>query len=369
MIKLKKHGKLSREERSLLNQAEELIATLPEPSLYNNREFNSKEEIKEFLAMAETSTPPVESPVSVNIEQPVKQFSQGGDVSDAEVVEDIPIPTMTGSAPQMDFDPLMEGAAIERSYTKEEQQTDFVIPPMQFDEPPVQSGQEQLNESEAEPSEEPAPQRDNSFNENVRNEYMNDMPRAEKEKSAAQLADTILGGYEMLHHFGKKIGKFPEEKLVKSIQDGEIDPTLQLPIDSEGTTATVQEYVEMHNENIEEIISYDSEWGAEVKPILTRVLAKRNWGMTDEQALAALFVKDLGTKSAMLFSMKKSVNMVLGAYASMSAQNSQVHQEEPVVEEPPLEPDSITKKEPESKPQKAVVPAEEIEMEFEEPTE
>lgn len=212
-------------------------------------------------------------------------------------------------------------------------------------------------------SEEVVPDKEPSAFDNISNPAMNELPDKEKKLASEQLVDTVLDGYEMLHQLGAKVSKIDENKVVKRILDGEIDKEVRLPI-SEDVEVNALEYIQTHNAQADEIFEYDKSFNDKVKPAMTRIFMKRGLGVTDEQYVIGMFVKDIAIKGMMAMSMKKNAKTMLDYFASATQQNIQPMQ-------PPTQvytPDSIQsqpKEEPEIKVKTATVPStEEIEAQM-----
>jgi hypothetical protein len=176
--------------------------------------------------------------------------------------------------------------------------------------------------------EEVAPKEPSAF-EKISNPAMTDLDNKESKFAAAQLVDTILDGYEMLHQLGSKAAKVSEDKVTKMIMSGEIDNDIRIPV-SETDDLNALEYVSMHNQQAEELFEYDKSFNDKVRPTMIRVFQKKGWGVSDEQFLMIAFGKDIATKGVMAFSFKKTANAMIENFALMTNQNKQnIMQEAP----------------------------------------
>jgi hypothetical protein len=176
--------------------------------------------------------------------------------------------------------------------------------------------------------EEVAPKEPSAF-EKISNPAMTDLDNKESKFAAAQLVDTILDGYEMLHQLGSKAAKVNEDKVTKMIMSGEIDNDIRIPV-SETDDLNALEYVSMHNQQAEELFEYDKSFNDKVRPTMIRVFQKKGWGVSDEQFLMIAFGKDIATKGVMAFSFKKTANAMIENFALMTNQNKQnIMQEAP----------------------------------------
>ncbi len=157
---------------------------------------------------------------------------------------------------------------------------------------------------------------ESEFN-NVRNPQMEQLNDKDAQLASKQLVQTVLDGYEMLHELGKYFVKYPEDKLQEKIIKKEIDPTMEIPLDENGTTTNPVEFFQGFNEQAEEAISYDPEFGEKVRPAMERVFSKKGWGMTDEQYLLVAFGKDIAWKSVQIMSLKKTASGIMSTFEEL----------------------------------------------------
>ena len=179
---------------------------------------------------------------------------------------------------------------------------------------------------------------------NVSNEAMEELPDKDKKLAAKQLVQTVLDGYEMLHELGKNFVKYPEEKLQEKIIKGEIDPTMEIPLDEVGTTTNPVEFFQNFNEQAEEAISYDPEFGEKVRPAMERVFSKKGWGMTDEQYLLVAFGKDAAWKGVQIMTLKKTATGIMNNFEKLQSDKNdaiRASKRERRTAEPSIQPDSI----------------------------
>jgi hypothetical protein len=73
------------------------------------------------------------------------------------------------------------------------------------------------------------------------------------------------------------------------------------------------QFFKEYNSQVSNMFVVSEEFKEETTPILTKVLAKRGVGMTDEQKLGFLFAKDLGTKAIMFFQQKRTINDMINS--------------------------------------------------------
>jgi hypothetical protein len=200
-----------------------------------------------------------------------------------------------------DFNPFDE-AVVEKEYRKANVDTsdyDFNSP---IDEPSFTPPQlDPFGDSEIAPEiEQPS-----SFN-----PRLEELDNKEKKFASDGMADIILDGYEKLHDIGNKFVEISEFQFQKKVVEGEINPNLEIPFDAEGNTISPLEFIQEFNKQSSEAITLDPSFKPKVKPVLSRVLAKRGIGMTDEQQLAYYFLSDAVPKVAQLFALKKQTKMI-----------------------------------------------------------
>lgn len=138
------------------------------------------------------------------------------------------------------------------------------------------------------------------------NPAMNNLPDGDKKMGAEHMAKLIVDGYEQLHVFANKGLQFPERKLRKLVAEGEIDLSVEIPYDY-GKTITAGEFIQDFNEQNKDTLTVSKEFKKEVTPVLTRVLAKRGAGVTDEQYLMYMFGKDILVKGVIFSQIRGSM--------------------------------------------------------------
>ena len=205
------------------------------------------------------------------------------------------------------FSPLDEPMK-QRSYSKPES-----IDTGEIEEPTFAGGlsMEDLESPQEEFQEESKP-----FD-NITNDGVNQLEGKDKKIACKQLVETTLEVYKMGHTFAQRMAKKDEGEIVKAVQDGEIDPQMEIPVDEKGTTTNAVEFFQNYNEQVEEALSYDEEFGEKVRPAMERVFEKRGWGMNDEQYLMYMFGKDIAMKGAMVISLKKQANMIFNTITNI----------------------------------------------------
>lgn len=155
------------------------------------------------------------------------------------------------------------------------------------------------------------------------NPALNDLDFQDKKIACESLVDTALDTYEQLHAVAQNFVQVDEAEMIQKQQDGEIDLAMEIPVDEQGTSMSVMDFVQQYNEQSKDALQYDKEFGYKVRPAMLRVFMKKGWGMTDEQFLMYAFGKDLLTKTAIVFSLKKTMNNTFELLKKSYEQNQQ----------------------------------------------
>ena len=165
------------------------------------------------------------------------------------------------------------------------------------------------NFDDFEPDSEP-----NSFNPAVEN-----LDKKEQLYATEQMVDTVLDVYDKAHVLANRAVKINTDKIAKSMEDGDINPQLQVPIDDTGNTLRLLQYVEEYNNQLSDAISLDEEFIQKVRPAMIRVFQKRGIAMTDEQYLGVAFGTDIVTKTAMIYQLVKQNNKLFDMWKEQSS--------------------------------------------------
>jgi hypothetical protein len=138
---------------------------------------------------------------------------------------------------------------------------------------------------------------------------------------------------------------------------------MEIPLDENGTTTNPVEFFQNFNEQAEEAISYDPEFGEKVRPAMERVFAKKGWGMTDEQFLLVAFGKDAAWKGVQIMTLKKTANGIMNTFEQLQKDKIEAIKQSNRAQRraaPPIQPDAIVTP-PQREPiQKEVYEAEEV---------
>ena len=342
-IIFKKNGRPTKKEKLLLKNINSHISNMKDSDSFDfdnenvtegerlEEIWNSITNVEEIVETKEVKTSINNEDMSNTEDQILEEANEGLDSTD-----DLGVPSS--------FNPLSEPIK-QRSYNAQAQTNVGEIEEPIFDN--QTSAQEKLEEIEAESeyefeeSEEPLEEESGSF-ENVSNPQMEELDNKDKKLAAKQLVQTVLDGYEMLHEVGKNFVKYPEEKLQEKIINQEIDPTMEIPLDENGNTTNPVEFFQSFNEQAEEAISYDPEFGDKVRPAMERVFAKKGWGMTDEQYLLIAFGKDIAWKSVQIMNLKKTANGIMNTFEKLQKDKIEAIRQQGRAQRPTqVTPDSI----------------------------
>jgi len=340
MIKLTKKGRPNKAEKGLLKNINDWIGNLSDEDKskhdFVGKSVNNKTELESIWEgiIGKKEASPIEEVKVAPIEKPKKM----AEIEDVEIEATEKATEPKTDAPKQGgipnfFSPLAEEVK-QREYNKiTPQNVTGDIP-----EPKFEGGmgiEDDNNATESYASEDTTP----SPFENVTNEKVNQLEGKEKKIACEQLVDTVLDLYEMGHSFGVKFASVDENELMEKAMKGEIDPTMEIPIDEKGTTTNPMEFFQTYNSQVEEVLTYDPEFGEKVKPAMRRVFEKKGWGFTDEQFLVYMFGKDIGMKGMMVWGLKKQSTMMMNTFVEMQQQKLEALAQT----QPPVNPDSITK--------------------------
>lgn len=327
-VLFKKNGRPTKTEKVVLRNINNFLKTL-ESSEVDNYRFNNEvvtngERLNQIWGDIINKNNSSEETQDIEVDEDTGEIFQKEDIylkkenmEEAEVLSELndnieEIPSY--------FNPLKK-PVMERSYQKREQIDVGEIKEPDFgNHKSASETLEEINEDRItqeskfyEDEEEEEEQGKKEWN-NLRNEGMEELGDKDKLLASKQLVQTVLDGYEMLHEVGKIFVKYPEEKLQEKAINGDIDPTMEIPIDEHGTTTNPIDFFRNFNEQAEEAISYDPEFGEKVRPAMERVFAKKGWGMTDEQFLMVAFGKDIAWKGVQIMTLKKTANGIMSTF-------------------------------------------------------
>jgi len=150
------------------------------------------------------------------------------------------------------------------------------------------------------------------------NPAMNNLSDKDKQMGAEHLARLIIDAYEGLNTAANTLCKFPAGRLRKLEASGDIDLSVEIPYDY-GKTIPAGEFIKEFNDQNKDTLSVSKEFKKEVLPPLTRVLEKKGAGITDEQMVAYLFVKDIGVKAVLVGQMRSTMNDMINVIVEYTA--------------------------------------------------
>jgi len=155
---------------------------------------------------------------------------------------------------------------------------------------------------------------DDGYNENPfdnPNPALNDLDNKDKKIACESLVDTCLDAYEQLHKYAQHIVKVDEEELMQKQAEDKIDLEQIIPVTENGDSMSVGEFIGQFNQQSQQALKYDKEFGFKVRPAMIRVFMKKGWGMSDEQFLLYMFGKDIAIKVGIMYQLKKSINTTI----------------------------------------------------------
>ena len=150
------------------------------------------------------------------------------------------------------------------------------------------------------------------------NPAMDNLDKKEQMYATEQMVDTVLDVYGKAHLLANRVTKIKEDKIAKAMEDGEIDPSLEVPIDNMGNSLGLMDYVQEYNTQLSDAIKLEDDFIEKVKPPMIRVFQKKGLAMTDEQFLAVAFGTDILTKGAMIFQLVKQNNKLMSMWKEQS---------------------------------------------------
>lgn len=150
------------------------------------------------------------------------------------------------------------------------------------------------------------------------NPAMENLDKKEQMYATEQMVDTVLDVYGKAHILANRVTKIKEEKVAKAMEEGEIDPSLQVPIDNEGNSLDLLSYIQEYNAQLSDAIKLEDEFVDKVRPPMIRVFQKKGLAMTDEQFLAVAFGTDILTKGAMVFQLVKQNKKLMDMWKEQS---------------------------------------------------
>jgi len=173
--------------------------------------------------------------------------------------------------------------------------------------------QDLVNENKEQVEEEGVGGTENSFAQ----EEIQNLPPKQQEDAAKGLVEQALGLYTLGCKGLGTLAKIKESKVDDLAKEGIIDMSIKVPIDPY-TTVTIPDIINGFNSEVGDAFHVSEEFKDEVRPIMTRVFAKRGWGMSDEQQLMFAFGMDFVQKGAILMQLKKQGDVQLQKFIEMT---------------------------------------------------
>ena len=144
------------------------------------------------------------------------------------------------------------------------------------------------------------------------NPALNNLDSADQKIACEMLVDTCLDAYEQLHTLAQWYVKVDEEELLEKQLEGKIHlQDQEIPISEDGTSVPLGEFINTYNDQCVEALTYDKSFTNKVRPAMVRVFMKNGWGLTDAQYLGVAFGKDIVTKTAIVYSLKKTLSSTM----------------------------------------------------------
>lgn len=174
------------------------------------------------------------------------------------------------------------------------------------------------------------------------NPSMNNLSDKDTKESAEHLAKAIVDGYEQLHVLGNNWLQISQKELNNLVAEGLVNLNVEIPYEY-GKFIPAGELIKEVNEQNKDVLSVSKEFRKEVIPLLTKILAKRGVGMTDEQKLMFIVGKDLVLKGIVIYQVKSATKQlieVIKEYTNALRDNGGVvkHPPRSNTENPPSEP-------------------------------
>jgi len=261
-----------------------------------------KDNIEEVESEVEETT---DEPTNEQMTETIKETKE--EVSEVDNTTTTSDSNVVGEGTFSDYNPFAE-SVVQRDYSTPQVASGLVedIDEPQFIPPSYEDIVNGNTEMEGEPEDTGSPF-DNP------NPAFNELENKDKKIACESMVDTCLDAYEQLHKYAQFVVKVDEEDLLERHQSGKIDLQEIIPVSENGDTMTISEFMQQYNQQGQEALTYDKEFGFKVRPAMVRVFMKKGWGMSDEQYLMYMFGKDLAVKAGIMFQLKKTINSTLEA--------------------------------------------------------
>ena len=137
----------------------------------------------------------------------------------------------------------------------------------------------------------------------------------EIQSNASQSVKLFWRFYEMVHAFGRWVGKTDKNDLANMHLRGKIDLKFQFPLEND--TISAGEFFKDANTQIDAAIQVNPKFKEEYTPAMERICIKHGWLLNDEGYVITGLIDDLSTKAGLLLGVRKSCNDVLQALVAM----------------------------------------------------
>ena len=172
-----------------------------------------------------------------------------------------------------------------------EQEKNTRIPEPEFIPPPFQFHADPNSDDDSPKSSKVNSSESDGFSLNPQADEVSD---EERDAQAKQMANAALDVYSFLHRFPNDLIKFDKDKINDLANDGKINLNARIPIDDIETT--IARFIDLENERVDGQFYVSKEFRDAVTPPLVRILKKKGAGLTDEQLILFLVIKDITEK-------------------------------------------------------------------------
>lgn len=197
----------------------------------------------------------------------------------------------------------------------------FSAPPLDFESGPTR---EELSGDKKKPGAKKESTASPAFN-----SEMNELSDSDQKKAAEQSAQFAMTMYKGLHTLGNGFVQISEKKINKLQMEGEVDMNVAVPYGHLGHVRLAEFVTEFNNQS-REVLTVSPEFEEAVMPPLTRVIAKRGAGMTDENYLMFMFGQDLIQKGLMIGQLKGTVKQII-EFAKEQTASSRIRPMQPTM--------------------------------------
>jgi hypothetical protein len=337
-----KNGRKTKAEEALVNRLKELIKQTG-TTKYKNKNFYQPYELSDAIEalekeIATPTAPKANAKLEFNQTPNTKEAPETmetEETQEAQVVEETP-PQANDIPDSFEFaDNPMAEDYIDRDYSNPELDYHGEVPEFNPEAAPISS-----LEPDANGNINPPPTIEERKEEILAENQERDLNLGTRQEEVSQTVDAALGVYEFLHTVARKFSSINEDDLRQRIMKGEINPNITIPLDADGEEGNILQYAKYHNEQINEVVKYDPEFGKKVKPAMKREFAKRGIVMGDGAFIATMFIQNMAQTGTAMLMMKKQGNDVMNAFVALSKQ-IQAQQQQTTAES--VSPDEITK--------------------------